>query len=293
MGKLILEEKFLRELDSLCLLSKKVESGHFQGERRGSRAGSGLEFIDYQPYQVGDDYRYIDWHLFSRFEQLFIKLFVEEKDLRVHLLIDKSFSMSTGVPSKIEYAKKLAAALGYIALVNFDRVGITSFTSCLEESLPPRRGKLQILELFHFLEKISSRGETNFNFCLNKFASRERKSGVAIVISDLLDEKGYQEGLLSLRTRGWEISLIHILEEREVNPPEEKGVVLVDKETHKRIETEVTPSTIKLYQKALEDFFKEIENFCEYYQIKYLRTLTSLSLSSLIFRNLRRKKVLK
>ena len=293
MGKLILDEKFLRKLDSLRLLSKKVESGHFQGERRGSKSGSGLEFIDYQPYQMGDDYRYIDWHLFSRFEQLFIKLFVEEKDLRVHILIDQSFSMNGGNPSKIEYAKKLAAALGYIALVNFDQVGVITFTSRLEESLPPKRGKLQILELFNFLQKISSQGETNLNLCLDKFVSRERKSGLAIVISDLLDEKGYQKGLLSLRTHGWEVSLIQILEEKEVNPEEEGTVVLVDKETHNKIETEITSSTIKLYQIALRNFFKEIENFCEHYQIKYLQTLTSFPLSSLIFKNLRRKKVLK
>jgi len=293
MVKLLLNSKFLHQLDSLKIISKRAKKVFFQGERRGKKAGSGLEFIDYQEYQVGDDYRYIDWHLFSRLEQLFVKLFVEEENLRVHLIIDESESMSGGDPSKIDYACQLAAALGYIALVNLDEVGSTTFSSQLKKTLPPRRGKPQVFNLFNFLEGITAQGKTSFNLCLEEFSRRQRKAGMVVVLSDLLDPMGYEEGLLSLRSRGWEVCLLHILEENEVRPIENGEVVLIDKETHQRIETIIDKVMGQKYEEELKDFFQRVESFCQYYEINYLRVLTSFSLINFIFQNLRKRQVLK
>jgi len=164
MAKILFDNKFLHQLNSLKLVSKRARKVFFQGERRGGKPGSGLEFIDYREYQVGDDYRYIDWHLFSRLEQLFVKLFTQEENLRVHLIIDESESMSSGDPSKIDYACQLAAVLGYIALVNLDEVGSSTFSFQLEKTLPSRRGRSQIFNLFHFLVGINTQGKTSFSF---------------------------------------------------------------------------------------------------------------------------------
>ncbi len=243
MAKILFDSKFLHQLNSLKLVSKRAKKIFSQGERRGGKPGSGLEFIDYREYQAGDDYRYIDWHLFSRLEQLFVKLFVQEENLRVHLIIDESESMSGGDPSKIDYTCQLAAALGYIALVNLDEVGSSTFSSQLGKTLPSRRGRSQVFDLFHFLEGINTQGKTSFNFCLREFSRRQKKTGMAVVLSDLLDPLGYEEGLLSLRSRGWEVCLLQILEENELQPTEKGQVVLIDKETHQRIETTIDEVT--------------------------------------------------
>jgi len=293
MAKLLLEGKFLHQLESLKLLSKVAKKVHFAGERRGAKPGSGLEFIDYQEYQSGDDYRYIDWHLFSRLEQLFIKLFIEEETLRVFLIVDRSASMSSGEPSKLDYARRLAASLGYIAVANLDEVGGAAFSSHLQKALPPRRGKPQVFRLFEFLQRLNPRGRTNFNLSLREFSREQKHPGMAIVLSDLLDTGGYEEGLLTLRSRGWEVSLIQILEDGELEPPEKGEVVLVDKETGQRVETIVDEVILNRYEQEVRNFLQGIESFCKHYQIKYIRTTTSLSLSELIFKQLRKVRILK
>ncbi len=293
MAKLLFDSKFLHQLGSLKLLSKRVKKVHFQGERGGNRPGSGLEFIDYQQYQPGDDYRYIDWHLFSRLDQLFIKLFVEEESLRVFLLIDQSASMSSGNPSKLDYASKLAASLGYIALINLDEVGGVSFSSYLEKSLPAARGRFQIFHLFEFLQGLHSGKRTNLNFSLSEFTRGQRQPGIAIIFSDLLDPDGYEKGLLALKSRGWEVSLIQILEENEVEPLVKGEVVLIDQETGQRVETIIDETILKGYQGEMKNFLQGIESFCTHYQINYLRVTTSLPLSELIFTHLRKARILK
>ncbi|MFQ6066415.1 MAG: DUF58 domain-containing protein [bacterium] len=293
MAKLILDPKFLHQLDSLRLLSKTSKKVYLQGERKEKRPGSGLEFIDYQEYQVGDDYRYIDWNLFSRLDQLFVKLFIEEESLRVFLVVDQSVSMSEGNPSKIDYACSLAAALGYIALANLDEVGAATFSSELEKVMPSRRGRSQAFRLFGFLERVSCRGRTNFNLSLDEFSRSQRPAGMTIIFSDLFDPHGYEEGLLALRTRGWEICLIQILEESELSPQEKGEVVLIDKETYERVDTFIDESILKIYQQRVANFLEGIEVFCQHYKIRYLRTLTSLPLSKLIFQRLRNARILK
>jgi len=293
MPKLNLDSKFLHQLDSLKLLSKTAKKVYFQGERRGGRPGSGLEFIDYRQYQVGDDYRYIDWYLFSRLEQLFIKLFIEEECLRIFLIIDQSASMSSGNLAKIAYACRLAAALGYIALANLDEVGAATFSSRLGKILPPRRGRSQVFRLFDFLQEINPQGRTNFNLSLSEFSRGKRQPGMAVILSDVLDPDGYEEGLLALKSRGWEVFLIQILEENELKPREKGEVVLIDKETHQRVETIIDDSILKKYEQEMRDFLQRIESFCKHYEIKYLQILTSLPLPELIFQQLRKMKILK
>lgn len=293
MARFIFDTNLLAHLDSLRLLSRKARKLYLQGDRTGKRAGSGLEFIDYQQYQMGDDYRYIDWNLFSRLGELFTKLFIQEESLRVCLLIDQSGSMSTGSPPKIDYACSLAAVLGYIVLSNLDEVKGVSFSSGLNRILPFSRGKSHIYHLFDFLREINAEGETRFNLSLREFTRRERRTGMAIVLSDLLDPQGYQDGLLSLRSRGWEVTLIHILEEKEIRPPEEGEVVLIDRETHRRVETIIDESILKIYREQVREFLQEVESFCKHYSIKYMRCVTPLPFRELIFQGLRKKKILK
>src|SRR5512143_1431399 len=113
----LLDPKFMARLDALDVISRRILLGKLQGERRSKRRGQSVEFADHRPYVVGDDLRFVDWNVYGRLNQLFLKLYLEEQDLTVHILADASASMSIGEPSKDLFARRLTAALGYISLV--------------------------------------------------------------------------------------------------------------------------------------------------------------------------------
>src|SRR5437868_15054777 len=137
----LLDPDFLARLEQLELVSRKIFLGRLKGERRSKRKGQSVEFADYKNYVVGDDLRFLDWNLFARLDRLFIRLFLEEEDLHVHVLIDNSLSMDFGTPTKLRFAKQLAAALGFVGLVNQDRVMVEAFNDQLTQSSPPLRGR--------------------------------------------------------------------------------------------------------------------------------------------------------
>src|SRR6188472_3822835 len=118
----LLSPELLAQLEQMELVSRKVFRGRMKGERRSKRKGQSVEFADFRPYVVGDDLRLLDWNLFARLDQLFLRIFLEEEDLHFYLLVDNSRSMEFGSPTKLHYAKQVAAALGFIGLVNMDRV---------------------------------------------------------------------------------------------------------------------------------------------------------------------------
>src|SRR5438477_5608768 len=127
----LLDPQFLARLEQLELVSRKIFLGRMKGERRSRKKGQSVEFADYRNYVVGDDLRHLDWNLFGRLDKLFIRLFMEEEDLHFYVLIDNSLSMDFGNPTKLQYAKQVAAALGFIGLVNMDRVVVEAFNDHL------------------------------------------------------------------------------------------------------------------------------------------------------------------
>src|SRR5271168_4008019 len=153
-AKTLLEPDFLARLEQLELVSRKIFMGRMKGERRSKKKGQSVEFADYRNYVIGDDLRFLDWNLYARLERLFIRLFMEEEDLHFTVLIDNSLSMDFGNPSKLHYAKQVAAALGFIGLVNLDRVVIEAFNNRLAQSMPAVRGRRSLWRLLDFLNKI-------------------------------------------------------------------------------------------------------------------------------------------
>src|ERR1700751_4543329 len=147
----LLDPEFLTRLEQLELVSRKIFLGRMKGERRSKKKGQSVEFADYRNYVVGDDLRHLDWNLYARLDKLFIRLFLEEEDLHFYVLIDNSLSMDFGNPTKLQYAKQVAAALGFIGLVNMDRVVIEAFNNRLTQSLPAIRGKRSLWRLLDFL----------------------------------------------------------------------------------------------------------------------------------------------
>ncbi len=142
---------FLRRLEQLELASRRLTAGRLKGERRSPRRGQSVEFADYRNYSHGDDLRQLDWNVYARLERLFVKLFVEEEDVTVHVLVDASRSMDYGEPNKLDFARRSAAALAYVALANHDRVSVAFLGEGRVSALRPLRGKARAVELFRFL----------------------------------------------------------------------------------------------------------------------------------------------
>jgi len=282
------DREFLKRLDALSIVSRKVLTGRAKGERRSIRKGAGVEFQDYRPYTTGDDFRYVDWNIYSRLDRLLLKLFVEEEDLCVHLLVDGSASMRFGQPPKLDYALKVAAALGYIGLNNLERVALAHFAGGIARMLRPRRGRGQILPLLDFLSTVQAEGPTNLNGCLADYALRVQVPGVVVVLTDLLDAGGYADGLKALLRRRYEVFLLHLVSEEELNPPLRGDLTLLDAEGGASREVSVDRQALERYQQRLQSHFAEAERFCAHHRIDYLRTSTAVPFDDLILRHLRR-----
>ncbi|MBI3988275.1 MAG: DUF58 domain-containing protein [candidate division NC10 bacterium] len=274
---------FFKKLEALSFVSRKPFLGLAKGERRGPRKGGGVEFQDFRPYVPGDDLRYLDWNVYSRLDRLILKLFVEEEDLCLHLLIDSSASMAFGSPPKFLHAVKTAAALGYIGLNTLERVAIGFFTEGVETVFGPRRGRRQIFPLLQLLSQVSPEGRTNLSAALTSYA-RKGAPGLAVVITDLLDP-GYREGIGALLQKGFEVFLLHVLSEGELSPPLFGDIRLIDAEVGTAREVTVDAALLTRYRESQRAFFQEVETFCQKNQVGYIRASTAIPLDDLLLRS--------
>ena len=286
-------DSFLRQLDLLTLLTRGRAHGQLRGMHRSRRVGGGMVFADYRPYSEGDDIRHIDWGIYLRLDRLILRLFEEEADLPVYLFLDASLSMDHGKPNKLEYARKLAGALGYVALLNHDRVNVSAFAEGLREMLPTRRGKNQAPQLFRFLQTIKPAGRTRMHAALRRYFSVPRTRGLVIVVSDFLDPEGIEESLAVLRRFRHDVALLHVIapEERDPQLPEE--VVLVDAEEGTATEAQVSDALLAAYRTAFEQHARDIEAYCRKYGWGYARALTDSPFEELVLKGLRQEGVLR
>ena len=264
--------EFLARLERLSLISRRPFRGRLKGERRSPRKGQSVEFFDYRPYGVGDDIRYVDWNIFGRLDRLHVKLFLDEEDLRVHLLVDASASMGFG--GKLGYAARLAAALGFVALVSLERVGAAILRERLAETWPAARGRRHIVPLVEFLSRARAAGGTGLNRALESYAIRSREPGVAVVLSDLLDPAGYERGLRALVERRFDVHVLHVLGREEVNPSFGGDLRLRDSETGEVREVTVDGEGLRAYQERLQRFLDGAERFCRAHEIGYRRVVS-------------------
>src|SRR3954471_24468510 len=179
------ENDLLRKLEYLHVVSKRAFAGQNRADRLTPKRGSGLEFADHRPYAAGDDFRHIDWKAYKRLNRLLLRLFDEERDLPIYLMLDVSRSMAE--PAKFDMARRIAAALCYIGLVHLDRLTILPFGRGLAHEWAPGRGKGRIFRVFEQLERMTAGGETDLRASFKEFASRSRQLGLTVIISDFLD----------------------------------------------------------------------------------------------------------
>jgi len=289
----LFNDEFLKKLEYLSILSKRLFAGQFRAERRAKRRGTGLEFADYRQYVAGDDFRHLDWKAYLRLNRLILRLFEEEEDLPIYLFVDVSQSMTYGDPSKVDYAKRVAAALCYIGLSNLDRVHVVAYADKIRGELSPQRGKGRIFRVFKFLEEVATGGETNAKESFKIYCTETRRRGLAVVISDFFDPTGFQSGLDILRHFKHDLFILHIAAHEEVDPTLKGELVLVDSENNVSREVTVTPSLLASYKAEYTRFCTEIEEYCSKYQLGYVRTVTDFPFEELVLRVFRQGRFLK
>ncbi len=325
----LFDADFMRKLERLSLISRKLKAGRMKGERRSPKRGQSVEFADYRTYSHGDDLRRVDWNAYARMERLFIKLFQEEEDLTVHILLDASKSMDWGDPNaitltapivptdaepqaltqnsptpntqhptpaqsdqnKLTYARRTAAALGYIALSNLDRLSVTAFSKSGLQRFSAVRGKGHAVSLLRFIAGVRAEGETDLDGMLRQYAAQAKYPGLLFVLSDCLVEGGGIEGLSALQSAGHEINLMHILAPAEVHP--ELALIgdlrLKDIETGATQEVTIDGGILDLYREKYEAWQGSIEQFCRRRGINYVQVTTDQPFEDLVLHYLRRR----
>jgi uncharacterized protein (DUF58 family) len=207
--------------------------------------------------------------------------------MNVYLLLDTSRSMAEGTPAKIDYAKKVAAALGYIGLKNLDRVGGSSFASALQTPLTLGRGRKQILSLFRFLSNLSCRGETNLRSAIHSFTNLFPHPGLVVIVSDLFDPAGWRASMEELAIKKYQLLVIHILDPQELNPKPRGDVALNDVENGRERRLFMDADMVRRFGEELARYFGEIEAVCAAHRIDYLRTTTETPFDEFVLRTLR------
>ena len=306
----LLGPELLGALDRLDVLSRKMFAGKLPGERRSKRRGQGVEFDDFRPYVAGDDLRHIDWNVYARSEKFFLKLFREEEDLSVHVVVDASVSMDVGEPSKRLFATRLAMALGYVSLVNHNRVLASVFGGQWEDfdgpirTLAPIRGRRNAQRLADFLvgslnqdARESTRPPPEFNDVCRRLARSRAGKGVLVLVSDFLYREGYLPGLNYLAGNvgagGFDAYCIQVLTPDERDPGRDGGTLvgdlrLLDAETANAAEVTISGALIKRYRERLSQFVGGLESACRAREIQYLLVTSDQDLEEIVLGSLRR-----
>jgi uncharacterized protein (DUF58 family) len=289
----LLDAEFMAKLEQLDILSRKIFAGRMKGERRSKRKGESVEFADYRNYVEGDDLRFLDWNIYARLERLFLKLFMEEEDLNVSVLFDLSKSMDWGDPHKGLYVKRVAAAIAYIGLVNYDRVSLYGYSDRLAYEMRGIRGRRLASQVIGFLDSLPYGGVSNITNAGKQFAIRHRGKGVVIVISDFLDKSGYENGLRYLIGRNYDLYAIQVLSPQEIEPELAGDLKLRDVEDDDLAEVSISKALLDKYRENLKSYCMNLKTYCNRREITYLFTNTRVGFDVLVMSYLRQQGLLR
>jgi uncharacterized protein (DUF58 family) len=292
-AELEFDDAFLRKLERLAVVAKRLAARHGRGERRTRHVGSGIEFADHRDYVQGDDLRHLDWNLYGRLERPLVRLFDEDEDLPVYLLCDTSASMGLGQPPKLALARAVAAALAYVALTNLDRVAVYAANDGLDGGLGLVRGKAQIHPLLELLAGLEPSGRTNLGAAVTGLVQRHRRRGLVVVISDFYDPVGFERGLDRLRYGRFEPVIVQITAPDEAAPPLRGELTIIDVETGEERPVTVTPAVAAGYRQRYEARLRGLSRFCRERAIPCFQVTSDHPLEDLVLRVLRTGDLLK
>jgi len=284
----LFDDEFQRKIEYLAIVSRRVFAGKMRAERRTRKSGSGIEFADHRDYVPGDDFRYLDWNVYQRFGRLLLRLFEEEEDLSIYLILDSSSSMGFGRNKKIVYAKRLVAALAYIGLANLDRVALVTTTDRVLSRMPSTRGKQRIFRVFQFLRETRADGTTDLGQAMKVFVSQHKRRGLAVLVTDLYDPEGFENGINTLRYNKFEPFVLHLIDPTDAKPPLRGDVRIYACETGEEREVTVTNRVLEKYREAYEEYLQQIQSFCTKKQVSYVPADINVPFEEMVLRVLRR-----
>lgn len=289
----LLDPAFMAKLDQLALVSRKIFAGKLRGERLTKRRGESVEFADYRSYVSGDDLRFLDWNIYARLEKLFLKLFLQEEDLHVSVLVDISKSMDWGRPNKGLYARRVAAAIAYIGLSNFDRVSLYTYSNGLQQELTGIRGRRWMFKVVEFLSRATYDGPSNLPATGKQFAIRHPQPGIVLLLSDFFEKGGFDEGLRYLLGRKYDLYAVQILSPEEIDPVLVGDLRLTDVEDDDAAEVTVSRTLLNRYRQNLQAYCERIKEYCARRGVNYLFTSTDVPFDQIILSYFRQRGLLK
>jgi uncharacterized protein (DUF58 family) len=285
----LLSPLLLAQLERLELVTRKVFRGRMKGERRSKRKGQSVEFADFRNYVPGDDLRFIDWNTYARLDKLFLKMFLEEEDLHFYALIDVSRSMDFGQPTKLHFAKQMAAALGFVGLARADRVKIETLDQSASQRSPALRGRASLWRMLDQLEKIEPTDTTALTQGVKNFCLRNKGKGIVVLISDLMDKHGYEDALRYLVAQQMDAYVIHVLSQEELEPDVKGDLRLIDCEDDDIAEITVSAPLLKRYKATLNAFIGGAKDFCSRRGMTYILANNQLPVEQLVVNYLRQR----
>lgn len=288
----LLDSEFMARLDQFDVLSRKVLAGKLKGERRSKRRGQSVEFADYRNYVVGDDLRFIDWNIYARLDRLFLKLFLEEEDLSLNILVDISASTDFGTPAKSLFMRKVAAALGYVGLVNYNRVVIAAINDRVETETGFMRGRQKVPHMIDFLQSLEPQGQSHLAAACKRFALSHRQKGVTVILSDFFDKGGYENGLRYLAGGHTDLFCIQVLAPQEIDPDLQGDLKLKDIEDGDLAEVSITQPLVKRYKANLNAYCLGLKDYVTRRGGAYLFTSTAVPFDTLVLNYLRERGLL-
>jgi uncharacterized protein (DUF58 family) len=308
----LLDPIFLRKLELLRIQGRKAFPGTMRGERRSTRRGASVEFADFRKYEAGDDFRHVDWSIYARLERLMLRQFVEEEDVRIDILLDQSRSMHFGSPmTKFDFARRATAALAFLAVSSLDQVGVATFDTAIRLQKRASRGRGHLMAVLNFLESLSAdekqsskndptqepenkvedvkiypNQRTSLSGVLRNYQKTTTRPGILFVISDFLDEDDFRTEAKLLVQRKFDVNLIQVLADEEVNPEATGDLLMVDAESGDEREISANERVIAAYKKMLAQYTSSLESFCKANGLGYTFLQASASFEDLLLKNL-------
>jgi len=285
MMQRFLDPAILASISSLDLVAKTVVDGFVSGLHRSPDFGFSQEFAEYRAYTQGDDLRHVDWNLFARTERCYLKRYEGDTNSQLMILLDASNSMQYGSrePAKADYARYIAASLFYLAIRNQrDAAGIIVFDDEIRDYVQPSTRQGQLARLVAALDRAEPRARTDFSKPLRHFQALLHRRGIVIVISDFYEEpEAIVQALESLRFRGNDVVLLHILDPQEIRPELKNPSILVDLESNQKIE--VVPEYVNsTYRERIQDHIAHLRSRAQAAGLEYQLVRTDQPLDTVL-----------
>ena len=283
----LLTPKLLRALARMRLQSPAPVYGTHKGEHKSRLRGSSVEFSDYREYEPGDDFRHIDWNIYHRLDRLFVRLFTEEQSRSLDILVDTSESMSVGNPSKVDYARRVGAALAYAALWGGDHARLGGAGAALSWKTPSWRGRHRAPAFFSALGNLSAAGLTDLTAALRQLAkARQAPGNITVLISDLFDPR-WEEALSALAAVRGSPVLIHLLDVDDWRPGFSGEIEVVDSETGERLELAVDAAVLSAFHRKAAEWAQSVRERCLRLSIDCYQLDTTFDIEDFVLKTLR------